>query len=92
MEDTKWVSSIEEGETKKGTPMWTITWHDGKKDNIFKEEWAGICEEAKANELAVHYEKEQKGDYWNIIELALVRDKLQKPVTPPEAVTPDNTK
>lgn len=79
MEDTKWVSSIEEGTTSKGGPMWTITWHDGKSDKVFKEDWAAICEEAKANELAILYKKEKQGSYWNIVELALVKDKLPEP-------------
>ena len=88
MEDTKWVTSIEEGTTTKNTPMWTITWYDGKSDKVFKEEWVDICETARRADLAIHYKKEQKGNYWNIVELDLVKDKLPDPKKPQEATIP----
>ena len=87
--DTKWVGDVEAKPGGKSGTYWTITWHDGKHDNIFNEAWKDLCEQAKAEGLAVHFTKEQnpKG-YWNIVALELVSQVLPESTDPPTDMTP----
>jgi hypothetical protein len=82
IEDTKFVKKIEAKPGGKSGTYWTVTWADDKHDNIFNGDWLPILEEAQENKLAVHYKKEKKGAYYNIIELELVRDALPPETTP----------
>ena len=88
MQDTKFVANIEAKTGAKGT-YWTVTWDDGKHDNLFNEEWKDLCQDAGENKLAVHYIKEKnEKNYWNIVALSLVKDSLpapKKPEPPPQA-------
>lgn len=84
MQDTKFVANIETKTGKKGT-YWTVIWEDGKKDNLFNEEWKDLCQDAGENKLAVHYIKEKnEQNYWNIVALSLVKDSLPAPKAPQE--------
>ena len=82
IEDTKYVKSVEAKSGGKSGTYWTVTWTDDKHDNIFDKAMMDKCEEAQANKLAVHYTKEKKGNYFNIVTLELVRDGLPPPVKP----------
>jgi hypothetical protein len=85
IKDTKWVASVEAGKTSKGGPMWTITWHDGKKDKIFDSEWAQLADEAFDSGGAVYIEHDKSAQgYWNITRMELMKDKVTEvPASPP---------
>ena len=88
IEDTKSVQKIEAKAGGKSGTYWTVTWADGKHDNLFDKALMDKCEEAQSNNLAVHYTKEKRegSRYFNIVSLNLVKDKLpppQKPTSPP---------
>ena len=86
--DTKWVADIEAKSGAKGT-YWTVTWHDTKKDTLFDEDWKNICEKAQTGKLAVHFTKEKKGDYWNIVSLELVEKELPQATDPRKNEPPE---
>lgn len=81
LEDTKFVKSVEAKLGGKSGTYWTITWEDGKHDNLFNKTMMDKCEEAQAKKLAIHYIKKKRegSQYFNIVSLDLVRDKLPPP-------------
>lgn len=86
IEDTKTVKSIATKVGGKSGTYWTITWRDGKSDNIFNADWLPILERSQTELRPVHFTKENKegSKYYNIISLEL----LEKP---PDAVKPAAT-
>jgi len=84
IEDNKWVSNVEAKPGGRSGTYWTVTWHDGKFDNIFNGEWLPLVEKAQAEKLCVHFKKEKPegSKYFNIVELSLVGTELSPPTTP----------
>jgi len=84
IEDNKWVSNVEAKPGGRSGTYWTVTWHDGKFDNIFNGEWLPIVEKAQAEKLCVHFKKEKPegSKYFNIVELSLVEANIPPPAKP----------
>ena len=70
LKDSKRVSEIEGKKGVKGE-YWTITWEDGKKDNIFDRDWLELAKQSQKTGEPLHFTKEKRGNYYNIISLEL---------------------
>ena len=89
IEDSKWVKSVEEKPGAKG-PFWEVTWQDDKKDRLFDTAMVDTCQKALMNQLAVHFTKEKKGTFWNIVSLEFVQHEMPPPTKP--GVLPEHQK
>ena len=81
IEDTKWVKTLVEKAGGKSGKYHVVTWHDGKKDNLFEPALVEVCQQGLAQQLAVHYVKEsstRESDsktFWNIVSAETVAPK-----------------
>ena len=79
IEDNKTVKSIEAKVGGKSGTYWTVTWTDGKTDNIFNGDWLPLLEQSQNENRPLHFTKEKsrlrdgsEGKYYNIKSLELV--------------------
>ena len=85
IEDSKVVKSIQVKAGGKSGTYWTVTWQDGKTDNIFNGDWLPLLEQSQAENRPLQFTKEKSGNFYNIKSLELVelpeKDALKTPVT-----------
>ncbi len=74
IEDTKAVKTITSKAGGKTGTYWTVTWQDGKSNNVFIPDWIPLLEQSQKTGCLVHFTKEQTSDgkYYNVKSMELV--------------------
>ncbi len=84
IEESKVVKTITSKTGGKTGTYWTVTWQDGKSDNVFNTDWLPLLEESQKSGRTVNFVKEQTkdGKYYNVKSMALSALPAQPPIAP----------
>ena len=86
IEDNKIVKSIQTKTGGRSGTYWTVTWQDGKTDNIFNGDWLPLLEQSQEENHPLHFTKEKTEDskYYNIKSLELAQETEDENQTAPK--------
>lgn len=87
IEDSKIVKEIRAKAGGKSGTYWSVTWTDGKSDNIFDSNWIPLCEISQKENRALKFTKEKTpdGKFYNMktLELAIAGNTTFAPLPQP---------
>ena len=94
IEDSKVVKSITAKPGGKSGTYWTVTWQDGKTDNIFNADWLPLLEQSQKENCLLYFtkEKSEDGKFYNIKSLKLIAKTVEVSVKKPSEVNTEKPK